>query len=73
MTNIPGSPHKILGEFKEWLPRFSKDDFFTTEYHLDTFLHSLEPYHQHKNVWMRLFSYTLVGRAKEWYDNVITM
>jgi hypothetical protein len=46
-------------------PNFSKDDLVTTEDHLDAFLRALEPYEQHEDVWMRLFFYTLVGRAKE--------
>jgi hypothetical protein len=71
MTKIPGSPHKLPRDFKEWLPRFSGDDFITTEDHLDAFLHALEPYDQHEDVWMRLFSYTLVGRDKEWYDSIL--
>jgi hypothetical protein len=70
MTKIPGSPHKLPGDFKEWLPSFSGDDFVTIEDHLDTFLYTLEPYDQHEDVQMRLFSYTLVERDKEWYDSI---
>jgi hypothetical protein len=71
MTKIPGSPHKLPKDFKEWLPIFSGEDLITTEDHLDSFLRALEPYDQHEDVWMRLFSYTLVGKAKEWYDSIL--
>jgi hypothetical protein len=71
MTNIPGYPHKIPKDFKEWLPIFSGEYLITIEDHLDAFLHALEPYDQHENVWMRLFSYTLVRKAKEWYDSIL--
>jgi len=43
MTKIPGSPHKIPGEFKKWIPISSRDDFVTTKDHLDTFPRTLEP------------------------------
>jgi len=71
MTNIPGSPHKIPKDFKEWLPIFSEEDLITTEDHLNAFLHALEPYDQHEDVWMWLFSYTLLKKAKEWYDSIL--
>jgi hypothetical protein len=70
MKKIFGSPQKLPKDFKEWLPSFLGDYFFTTKDHLYTFLCSLEPYDQHEDVQMRLFSYTLVGRAKEWYDSI---
>jgi len=70
MTKIIGSLHKLLRDFKEWIHRFSEDDFITTKYHLYTFIHALEPYDKHKDVRMRLLSYTLIGRVEEWYDSI---
>jgi hypothetical protein len=63
MTKIPGSPHKLPKEFKEWIPIFSGEDLITTEYHLDFFLCTLEPYDQHEDVLMRLISYTFIRKA----------
>jgi hypothetical protein len=70
MTKILGSPHKIPKGFKEWLPTFSGEDSTMTENHLDSFLSSFEPYDQYEDVLMRLFSYSLIGKAKEWYNNI---
>jgi hypothetical protein len=70
MKKIPRSPQKIPRDFKEGLPNFSGDDLITIEDHLDAFLCTLEPYDQHEFVRMRLFSYTLVERDKEWYDSI---
>jgi hypothetical protein len=71
MTKILGSPHKLPKDFKEWLPIFSGEDLIMTEDHLDFFLRALEPYDQHEDVLMRLFSYTFVGKSKEWYDSTL--
>jgi hypothetical protein len=70
ITKIPGSPHKLPKDFKEWLPIFSGEDLTTPEDHLDYFLRALEPYDQHEDILMKLFAYTFVGRAKEWFDSI---
>jgi hypothetical protein len=70
MRKIPGSPHKIPKGFKEWLPTFSGEEYTKTENHLDSFLSAFEPYDQYEDVLMKLFSYSLIGKAKEWYTNI---
>jgi hypothetical protein len=47
---IPGSPHKLKRDFKEWLLVFLGYDCVKTKDHLDSFLRSLEPYDQHEDV-----------------------
>jgi hypothetical protein len=71
--NILGSPHELPKDFKDWLPIFSGEDLITNEDHLDFFLRALEPYDQHEDVLMRIFSYTFIGKAKEWYDSILPL
>jgi hypothetical protein len=42
-----------------------------TEDHLDTFLTTFETYDQHEYVLMKNFSYSINGKAKEWYENIL--
>jgi hypothetical protein len=70
ITKIPGSPHKLPKDFKEWLPIFSGEDLTAPEDHLYLFLRSLESCDQHEDILMKLFSYTFVGKAKDWFDNI---
>jgi hypothetical protein len=70
ITKIPGSPHKLPKDFKEWLPTFSGEDLIEPEDHLYLFLRSVESCDQHEDIPMKLFSYTFVGRAKDWFDNI---
>jgi hypothetical protein len=70
ITKIPGSPHKLPKDFKEWLPTFSGEDLTEPEDLLYLFLHNLESCDQHEDILMKLFSYTFVGKAKEWFDNI---
>jgi hypothetical protein len=70
IKKIPGSPHKLPKDFKEWLPTFSGEDLIEPEDHLYLFLRSVEYYDQHEDVLMKFFSYTFVGRAKDWFDNI---
>jgi hypothetical protein len=70
ITKIPGSPHKLPKDFKEWLPTFSREDLIEPEDHLYLFLRSLESYDQHEDILMKIFSYTFVEKAKVWIDNI---
>jgi hypothetical protein len=70
ITKILGSPHKLPKDFKEWLPIFSGEDLTTPEDHLYIFLRSLESCDQHEDILMKIFTYTFVGRAKDWFDNI---
>jgi hypothetical protein len=72
ITKIFGSPHKIPKDFKEWLPIFSWEDLIEPEDPLYLFLCSLESCDQNEDILMKLFSYTFVGREKDWFDNIPT-
>jgi hypothetical protein len=50
--------------FQRVAPHFSGEDLITTEDHLDFFLHALEPYDQHEDILMRLFSYTFFRKGQ---------
>jgi hypothetical protein len=64
ITKIPGSPHKLPNEFKEWLPIFSGEDPTTPEENLYFFLHNIGSYDQQEDILMKLCDYSFVGRAK---------
>jgi hypothetical protein len=70
MTKILGSPHNIPKGFKEWLPTFSGEDSTMTKNHSDSFINVLEPYDQYEYVLMKIFSYSLIKKSKELYNNI---
>jgi hypothetical protein len=70
ITRILRSPHKIPKGFKEWLPTFFGDDPTLAQQHLDTFASVFQCYDPYEDVWMKLFSLSSTGKAREWYVSI---
>jgi hypothetical protein len=57
----------------KWLPKFSANNDVLIEGYLSSFYNSLQLYvvqYEHEDVVMRLFSSSLIGDARFWYNNI---
>jgi hypothetical protein len=74
MSRICGFPHDMPKGASSWLSKFSGNDDTKVDYHLSRFYDEYgthdEVNPQHSDVIMRLFSASLVGEARAWYDNL---
>jgi hypothetical protein len=73
MSKIPGYPRQMLPISKRWLPKFTggnreRADFHMNEFYSYFIFHPVDD--DAKDVVMKLFSNTLHGNAKKWYDNL---
>jgi hypothetical protein len=73
MSKIPGYPRQMPPISKRWLPRFTGGNGERADFHMDEFysyfrLHPVDD--DAEDVVMKLFSNTLHGNAKKWYDNL---
>jgi hypothetical protein len=73
MSSIPGYPRQMPPKYKKWLPRFTGSDGETSDYHMVDFwaffqLHPISD--DAEDLAMKLFSATLHGNARRWYDNL---
>jgi hypothetical protein len=73
MRKIPGYPRQMPPISERWLPRFTGGNGKRADFHMDEFysyfrLHPVDD--DAEDVVMKLFSTTLRGNAKKWYDNL---
>jgi hypothetical protein len=73
MSKIQGYPRQMPPWYKQWLPRFTGIDGERLDYHMS----NLWAFFQHllvsddvEDLVMKLFSTTLHGVARRWYDNL---
>jgi hypothetical protein len=73
MSKIPGYPRKMPLSYKNLLPRFFGLDGESPDYHMSRFWEFFQ-YHpvsdEAEDLVMKLFSASLHGEAKKWYDNL---
>ena len=73
MSKITGYPRQMPPRYKRWLPRFTGNDGQRTDHHMNDFYSYFGLHHvsdDAKYVVMKLFSNTLHGNARKWYDNL---
>jgi hypothetical protein len=73
MSKIPGYPRKMPLFYKNWLPRFFGIDGESPDYHMSKFWEFFQyrPVNDKaEDLVMKLFSASLHGGAKRWYDNL---
>jgi hypothetical protein len=73
MSEIPGYPRKIPPRYKDFLPRFAGINGECPESHMRRFWEFLEYFpidDEAEDVVMKLFSASLHGEARRWYDNL---
>jgi hypothetical protein len=73
MSKIPGYPRQMPPISKRWFPKFTggngeRADFHMNEFYSYFMLHPVAD--EAEDVVMKLFSNTLHGDAKKWYDNL---
>jgi hypothetical protein len=73
MSEILGYPQQMHPRYENWLPRFTTNDGVRAEDHMDNFwdLFQLHPISDDaEDLEMHLFSATLHGNARKWYDDL---
>jgi hypothetical protein len=73
MSKIPGYPRQMPPKYEKWLPRFTGSDGERVDFHMSDFwaFFQLHPVSDDaEDLVMKLFSATLYGNAREWYDNL---
>ena len=73
MSEIPCYPQLMPPRYENWLPRFIGNDGVRVEGHMNNFraffqLHPISD--DAEDLAMKLFSATLHGNARKWYDNL---
>jgi hypothetical protein len=73
MSKILGYPRQMPPKYEKWLPRFTGSDGERPDYHMSNFwaffqLHPISD--DAEDLVMKLFSTTLHGNARRWYDNL---
>jgi hypothetical protein len=74
MSKITGYPQKIPSKYENWLPRFTGSDGERLNYHMSNFwaFFQLHPISDDvEDLVMKLFSATLHGNDRIWYDNLL--
>jgi hypothetical protein len=73
MSKIPGYPREMPPFYKNWLPRFIGIDGESPDYHMSKFwaFFQYRPVSDEaEDLVMKLFSASLHGEARRWYDNL---
>jgi hypothetical protein len=72
MTGIQGFPHDLPKDVGRWIPKFSNHSVISAKGHLTSFYDALGLHnvHEHEDVIMRLLSSSLIGYARQWYNNL---
>jgi hypothetical protein len=73
MSKIPEYPRQMPPKYEKWLPRFTGNDGPRANYHMNDFwaFFQLHPISDDvEDLAMKLFSTTLHGSAREWYDDL---
>jgi hypothetical protein len=73
MSKIPGYPRRMPPFYKNWLPRFAGIDGESLDYHMSKFwaFFQYRPVSDEaEDLVMKLFSASLHGEARRWYDNL---
>jgi len=73
MSKILGYPRRMPPKYEKWLPRLTGSDGERAHYHMSDFwdFFQLHPINDDvKDLEMKLFSTTLHGNARKWYDNL---
>ena len=73
MSKISGYPQQMPSKYEKWFPRFTGSDGERVDYHMSDFwafiqLHLIND--DAEDLVMKLFSATLYGNAREWYENL---
>jgi hypothetical protein len=73
MSKILGYPRRMPPKYEKWLPRFTGSDGERVDYHMSDFwaffqLHPISD--DAEDLVMKLFSATLHGNARKWYDDL---
>jgi hypothetical protein len=73
MSKISGYPRQMPSNYEKWIPRFTSSDGERADYHMSDLwaffqLHPISD--DAEDLVMKLFSATLYGNAREWYDNL---
>jgi hypothetical protein len=73
MSKILGYPRQMPPRYEKWLPRFTGSDGVRADNHMDNFwaffqLHPISD--DAEDLEMKLFSATLHGNARKWYDDL---
>jgi hypothetical protein len=75
MSTIPGYPRKMPLFYKNWLPRFTGINGESLDYHMSKFWEFFQyrpVSDEAEDLVMKLFSASLHGGARRWYDNLPT-
>jgi hypothetical protein len=73
MSEIPGYPRQMPPKYEKWLLKFTGRDGESYDYHMSDFwdFFQLHPISDDvEDLAMKLFSATLHGNARKWYDNL---
>jgi hypothetical protein len=73
MSEILGYPRQMPLRYEKWLPRFTGNDVVRAEDHMNNFwaFFQLHPISDDvEDLAMKLFSATLHGNARKWYDGL---
>jgi hypothetical protein len=73
MSKILGYPRQMPPRYEKWLPRFTGSDGVRADNHMDNFwaFFQLHPISDDvEDLAMKLFSATLHGNARKWYDDL---
>jgi hypothetical protein len=73
MSKIPGYPRRMPPFYKNWLPRFVGIDGESPDYHMSklwAFFQYRPVSDEAEDLVMKLFSASLHGEARRWYDNL---
>jgi hypothetical protein len=74
MSKILGYPIQMLPKYEKWLPRFTGSDGERPDYHMSNFWAFFQLHHvsdDDEDLVMKLFSATLHGNSRRWYDNLL--
>ena len=74
-SQIASQPHRLPDKAVEKLPMYTDTDATTSAMHLRNFSRCInayvsDPISQHDDVYMKLFSLSLDGKADDWYNNL---
>ena len=74
-SHIAGQPHRLPDKAVENLPMSTGTGAISSTMHLRSFSICVnafisDPAHQHDDVYMKLFAFSLDGKAGDWYNNL---
>jgi len=73
VTKFHVSPHEVPSGLEGWILTFSDGDIVSAQHHLDAFsefFNSCASQNQYEDVCIKLLYLSLIGKAKEWCNNI---